>query len=269
MPPVRQLLITCEHGGNRIPPRYADLFRGQAALLASHRGYDPGARSLGREMARTLEAPFILATTSRLLVDLNRSPGHPRLYSGAVRQAPAEVRREIFARYYLPHRHRVEAFVAETAAQRRPLLHIACHSFTPVLDGALRNADIGLLYDPRRPGEAALCRAWQQALKTLAPGLRVRLNYPYTGKSDGFSTWLRRRFPPESYVGIELEINQEQVRHRAAWRRLRRVVIAALRQALPPPGSALGSPPGEPPGEPICPPGPPSPPVAGRPRGNL
>ena len=41
-------LITCEHGGNRIPPRYRDLFAGCEALLQSHRGYDPGALTLAR-----------------------------------------------------------------------------------------------------------------------------------------------------------------------------------------------------------------------------
>jgi len=34
-------IITCEHGSNRIPAPYRRLFRGQAALLDSHRGYDP------------------------------------------------------------------------------------------------------------------------------------------------------------------------------------------------------------------------------------
>ena len=40
-------LFTCEHGGNRIPAPYRRLFRGQRALLDSHRGYDPGALVMG------------------------------------------------------------------------------------------------------------------------------------------------------------------------------------------------------------------------------
>ena len=44
-------LVTCEHGGNDIPPRYAPLFRGRRALLASHRGYDPGALVTARALA--------------------------------------------------------------------------------------------------------------------------------------------------------------------------------------------------------------------------
>jgi len=225
-------LITCEHGGNRIPPRYRYLFAGFEALLQTHRGYDVGALALARELAGALAAPLFASTTSRLLVDLNRSVGHPHLYSEATRGAPATVRSEVLERYYLPHRNQVEADIAAAVAHGRRVIHVASHSFTPELDGAVRNTDIGLLYDPARPGEVELCRRWQAQLKVCAPGLKVRRNYPYAGKSDGFTTYLRRRFPAENYIGIELEINQKHVlnggRH---WHAFRGWVIEALRQA--------------------------------------
>jgi predicted N-formylglutamate amidohydrolase len=166
-------LITCEHGGNRIPPRYRTLFAGFEALLESHRGYDPGALALARQMAKTFAAPLFVSTTSRLLIDLNRSIGHPKLYSEATRGAPAAVRREILDRHYLPYREGVEAHIAAAIARGSRVIHLACHSFTPVLDGAVRNADIGLLYDPARAGEIELCRRWQAWLKARAPELRV------------------------------------------------------------------------------------------------
>ncbi len=226
-------LITCEHGGNRIPSRYRHLFAGFEALLQTHRGYDAGALALARELARTLAAPLFVSTTSRLLIDLNRSIGHPRLYSEATRDEPARVRSEILERHYLPHRNKVEAEIAEAIARGNRVIHVASHSFTPALDGAVRNADIGLLYDPARPGEAELCRHWQAQLRALAPSLKVRRNYPYAGKSDGFTAYLRCRFPAESYLGIELEINQQHVfnggRH---WRVFRGWVIETLRQAV-------------------------------------
>ena len=37
------IVISCEHGGNRIPARYREWFTRHRALLASHRGFDPGA----------------------------------------------------------------------------------------------------------------------------------------------------------------------------------------------------------------------------------
>lgn len=228
-----QYLITCEHGGNRIPARYRPLFAGHGALLVSHRGFDAGALAVAKDMAGALDAPLLVSTTSRLLIDLNRSPGHPRLYSEATRSAPKAVRREILERYYLPYRSRAQAAIAIAVAQGRRVIHLSSHSFTPVLDGEVRTADIGLLYDPARPGEVELCRRWQAAFQALAPVLTVRRNYPYTGKSDGFTAYLRRRFPAEVYVGIELEINQQYVfKGGRGWRELRGVVVEALRAAL-------------------------------------
>ena len=46
------LLITCEHGGNRVPHAYRNLFASASRLLQSHRGYDAGALALAREIAR-------------------------------------------------------------------------------------------------------------------------------------------------------------------------------------------------------------------------
>jgi predicted N-formylglutamate amidohydrolase len=226
------ILITCEHGGNRIPARYRRLFAGFEALLQTHRGFDAGALALARELAKALAAPLFVSTTSRLLIDLNRSAGHPRLYSEATRAAPVTVRREILEGYYLLYRNQVEADIAAAIAHGRRVIHISSHSFTPVLDGVVRNADIGLLYDPARRGEVELCQRWRAQLKTLTPETKVRRNYPYTGKSDGFTAYLRRRFPVGAYIGIELEMNQKHVlpggRH---WSALRGRVIEALRRA--------------------------------------
>lgn len=226
-------MITCEHGGNHIPTRYRQLFADVEALLQTHRGYDAGALELARELAKALAAPLFFSTTSRLLIDLNRSVGHPRLYSEATRGTPDSVRDEILERYYLPHRNKVEAGIAEAIAHGRRVIHVASHSFTPMFDGAARNADIGLLYDPARSGEVELCRHWQAQLRALAPNLKVRRNYPYAGKSDGLTAYLRRRFPAEVYIGIELEVNQKHFfeggRH---WRDVRGWVIEAFCQVM-------------------------------------
>lgn len=225
------LLITCEHGGNRIPARYRHLFRGFEALLASHRGYDAGALAMAEELAQAFKAPLLVSAVSRLLVDLNRSPGHPRLYSEATRTAPLAVRREILEMHYLPYRSRAEAHIAKEIAKGRRVVHISSHSFTPVLDGEVRQADIGLLYDPARAGERELCLRWQAALNDIAPDLRVRRNHPYRGTSDGFTAWLRKRCAEKDYAGIELEINQKLAGGKA-WRKLRRQVTESLERAL-------------------------------------
>jgi predicted N-formylglutamate amidohydrolase len=187
---------------------------------------------MARELAAAFDAPLHASTVSRLLIELNRSPRHPQLYSEITRGLPREQRRELFERCYLPYRSALEQQIASLVALRKTVIHISSHSFTPQLHGAVRNADIGLLYDPARPGEAALCRRWRQAVQEIAPACRVRLNYPYAGAADGFTTWLRRRFAPQDYIGIELEINQKHVAPQAQhWRPLRAALIAALQRA--------------------------------------
>jgi predicted N-formylglutamate amidohydrolase len=225
-------IITCEHGGNQLPAEFRQCFRGHEALLDTHRGYDAGALVMGRDLARALDAPLVSSVTSRLLIDLNRSIGHRDLYSEATRDLDPATREDILSRFYLPFRSAVEEAMAAAVAAGQRVIHISSHSFAPVLNGEVRNADIGLLYDPARAGEVALCKRWQDALGTRLPDARVRRNYPYAGKSDGFTALLRRRHDASMYVGIELEINQDIVINGGRrWPALRKAVIAALRDA--------------------------------------
>ena len=153
------VIVTCEHGGNRIPAPYRPLFRGQGALLDSHRGYDPGALVMAKALASACQAPLVASTVSRLLIDLNRSIGHPQLFSAATRDTPTETRAQIVERHYRPYREQVERLVRHAVSRGHRVIHISSHSFTPELDGKVRGADVGLLYDPGRRGEAELLRA--------------------------------------------------------------------------------------------------------------
>jgi predicted N-formylglutamate amidohydrolase len=202
-------------------------------LLSTHRGFDSGALVMARALATALAAPLVASTVSRLLVDLNRSVGHPRLHADVIRKGPVEVRQQILKHCYQPYRARVERLVRLAIASHGLAIHLSSHSFTPVLDGKKREADIGLLYDPARPGEADLCARWKAALKIGAPDLTVRRNYPYAGKDDGLTAWLRRCFPADAYVGVELEVNQKHVfREGPHWTALRKVIVESLSMAL-------------------------------------
>jgi len=226
-------LVTCEHGGNRIPARYRHLFAADSALLDTHRAYDAGALALARDLSLSLHAPLFAANTSRLLIDLNRSIGHPHLYSEFTSGCASEIHRELIDTCYLPYRMSVETCVTQSVADGRRVIHLSSHSYTPVLNGHVRNADVGLLYDPARRVEAMLCRRWQAALRARSPALKTRLNYPYSGKADGFTTSLRRRFTAAEYVGIEIEVNQKHViDEELHWRAVRRAMTLALTDAL-------------------------------------
>jgi predicted N-formylglutamate amidohydrolase len=226
-------VITCEHGGNRIPPNYAKLFRGRRRLLESHRGYDPGALSMARSLSRALGAVHVTSTVSRLLIELNRSPGHPEVYSKVMRKAPQSVRQEVYERYYVPYRVRVENAVRAAVERGDGVVHISSHSFTPRLSGVVRKADVGLLYDPRRASERELCLRWQVVLQATMPGWRIRRNYPYAGASDGLTRYLRGLFPGSVYSGIELEINHKHFfAGDRIWNDIRSRVVGALLEAV-------------------------------------
>lgn len=228
------LLLTCEHASHRVPRAYARLFAGAAGVLTSHRGWDPGALPLARLLARAMRRPLLAARWCRLLVESNRSPHNPRIWSGFTAGLPKAERQSILERYWQPHRSRVEAAVARALAKAHRVVHVGVHSFTPELHGVVRTSDVSFLYDSRRPLEAALCRRWAAALRERAPGLRVRFNYPYLGSADGLTTALRRRHPPGRYLGIELEVNQALLAT-PGWRRAGREIAASLARALAPP----------------------------------
>lgn len=227
------LVLTCEHGGNRVPAAYRDFFDNCGPLLQSHRGFDPGALVMARALSRHFGAPLLSSTVSRLVVDLNRSIGHRTLHMEAIRRLPAAMRQEIIERYYQPYRTQAEGLIAQGIARRGRVIHLSCHSFTNNLDGVVRDADIGLLYDPARQGESALCANWKSVLKVSAPDLVVRRNFPYEGRNDGLTPALRRSFPSDVYLGIELELNQKHLLLPARqWADLRESVISSLDTVL-------------------------------------
>lgn len=216
-----------------MPAPYRALFDGHDAVLNTHRGWDPGALQLAREMAGAVDAPLFRSTTTRLLVDLNRSLGARDIWSEFTRALPAAVRREIVERHYRPHRDAVEGWVSAAVDAGHDVVHLASHSFTPELDGHVRTADVGLLYDSRRPREAAFSTAFIDALRRRRPELRLRRNYPYNGNSDGLCYRLRRRHPADCYIGIELEVNQQfAIAGGRAWSRLRANLVEALQASL-------------------------------------
>ncbi len=203
-----QLFLTCEHGGHEIPKSYTKYFSDHA-VLSSHRGWDIGALKAARHLSVALGAPLYHATISRLLVELNRSIQHPKLFSDFTSVLKPAEKKQLLEEYYFPYRNEVERKIKETAADAT-VLHISVHSFTPILHGQARNAAIGLLYDPRRPDEKQFCQQLKTSLLEELPDLKIRLNYPYRGTSDGFTTYLRKRFA-KNYIGIELEINQKNL----------------------------------------------------------
>lgn len=210
-------ILTCEHAGNTIPDHYQYLFYGAEEVLKSHRGWDPGAFELAQELAENTGIELISYPFTRLFIEPNRSLGHPKLFSEFTRELPRTKKQEIINRFYLPYRKKVTDAIKKNALKQKPTIHIGIHTFTPVLDEKTRDFEIGLLYDPKRILEKDGCQKWKSILEHTLPDFHVRMNQPYKGASDGFTTFLRKQFDQKSYLGIELEVNQKLFLNNSQW----------------------------------------------------
>lgn len=224
------MILTCEHGGNEIPPDYLPLFEKAGQVLKSHRGYDPGALDLFKTL-QDLALFQKYHTVSRLVVELNRSLHHPQLFSEYTKKLSSEEKKKILQEYYFPYRSAVEDDIQKCLFRRENVLHLSIHSFTPQLNGEVRNADIGLLYDPAREAEKEICTRLRNLLLQENSDLKIRFNYPYRGKADGFTTYLRKKFP-SNYAGIEIEVNQKYVRNDHMESRLKKAFYKAVSEII-------------------------------------
>ena len=201
------VLLTCEHGGNKIPKRYQENFKKHKKLLSTHRGLDIGALGVAKLLSKCLGAPLVASEISRLLVDLNRTIGNEGQFSKI--SSKIKERDFILEKYYYPHHVRVQNQINKALIESNQIIHLGIHSFTPKLNGEVRQTDIGILFDPKIPLEIEFSRLLKDQLRISAPELRVRMNYPYKGTSDGLTRSLRKAFGKTIYAGIEIEINQK------------------------------------------------------------
>ena len=231
MPDV-SLLLTCEHAVNAVPERWQHLFQGNFETLEGHRGWDLGAAELAQNLARELSAPCFMARVSRLLLDHNRSPHNRSLWSEFSRELTVQEKTLMLDEYYRPFREQTSRWIAERQINGGRVIHVSVHSFTPVLDGKVRDVDIGLLYDTNRSDEAFLADIWKSRLTAGNPELKVRFNVPYRGRSDCHQRSYRELYKSGAYQGIELEINQNLVSAQSGYNDLKRLLADSLREAM-------------------------------------
>ncbi len=226
------LLITCEHASNFIPERWKNAFQGQEELLASHRGWDPGALELSATIQRATISPLIRGEVSRLLIELNRSEDHPQLFSEISALFDSREKRLIMERFYRPYRQSVQEAVGKLIRSHGCVLHLSVHSFAPVWQGRERELDVGVLFDPGRDPESIVARRFA-GLLAADSSLRIRENEPYKGTDDGLTTYLRTCFPESSYMGLELEVSQRFPQGDASgWIRVMEAVAQVVKRLL-------------------------------------
>ena len=201
-------MLTCEHASNRLPAAFKKAV--PAEVLKTHRAYDIGAAQVFRKLVKFAKPEFSCeGKYSRLFVDLNRTLTNKSAFSEyyeALDKATVAKAKAQATAYWTEYRAAIEKFVKANA--KKEIIHLGIHSFTPELNGKVRNTDIGILYDPSRPKECELAQVIKAEIKRLHPEMKVRFNYPYKGTSDGLTTTLRKKLGPR-YAGLEIEINQK------------------------------------------------------------
>lgn len=206
------MLLVCDHASRRIPRALGELGLDQAAR-DTHLAWDIGAGELTRRLAKRLDAPAVLHTYSRLVVDCNRSLDDPTAFlcEGDGRRIPGNenlgeaARRARVEACYWPYHEAVAAEIGRLSSGERVPALIAIHSFTPVLDGAGRDWDVGVLWDkdPRIP--LPLIEAFRRETS-----LTVGDNEPYSGRSPADFT-IDHHAEPAGLPHTGLEIRQDHL----------------------------------------------------------
>jgi predicted N-formylglutamate amidohydrolase len=226
-------VILCDHASNAIPAEYGTLGL-DAAELERHIAYDIGAAVVSRSLAARLNAPAVLSTFSRLLIDPNRGDDDPtllmKLSDGAVvpgnRHADeAELERRL-AQFYRPYDRAIaETIDSALAAGTVPAI-VSIHSFTPAWKGNPRPWHVAVLWDadPRLPLPLL------EALRAQ-PDLVVGDNEPYDGALGGDT--VNRHATRRGLPHVLVEVRQDLIatdETAAAWgERLAGVLAPILR----------------------------------------
>ena len=202
------LVLSCEHASWTLPPGVdlgvpLDVLRSQAS-------WDHGAFEIATQLSEAVGLPVHAGAFSRMFVDLNRDAEHPdavpRVSYGAAVPGNATLtdgdRAARIGMFHAPYWDAVRRDVAARIHDRGQVLHFSSHSFDPALDPAQRTYEVGVLYDPSHPLEAALAERLLFGLR--GAGLDVRANQPYHGLGPAICTSLRNELGAR-YAGIQFE----------------------------------------------------------------
>ncbi len=203
-----KFIVTAEHASAEIPNSLKLALQNYASTCQTHQVFDPGTKAIAEEIARKLNCPLVCGAYSRLAVDLNRSIGNPSQFSKIVYDMCETEKARLLNEIYIPFREEARLSIEAALHEDCVVVHLSVHSFTKEFEGKKREVDLGILFDDQRHSEDAFCKKLMKLLKIVLPELSIRANEPYHGREDGHTTALRKRYPEDKYIGIELEFSQ-------------------------------------------------------------
>ncbi len=229
-------LITCDHASNSVPVTVCGGDLGiPPAEMCRHIAYDVGAAGVTRLLSDLLNAPAILCSFSRLVIDPNRGENDPtlvmQLSDGTIIEgnrglddAERERRLDLFHRPY----HAEISALANAANE--PFVYLALHSFTPRLNaGSERPWDIGVLFS-NRDQRFALPLIERLERET---DLCIGTNEPYAGalSGDSLDRHALRFGRPNALIEIRHDLIDNRKTQREWATRLAPILTHALERA--------------------------------------
>lgn len=225
---TEDVLLLCDHASNAVPDGI-DLGIARE-LLDLHIAVDIGAGPLTRSLAAALDAPAILATVSRLVIDLHRETDHigliPHRSDGHLIPGNETADRAgRIARFHAPY-HRI---LRDRIRARRPSLILSIHSFTPRLEhgGGDRPWQVGVLYNRDTRAAHPAVQFFRDA------GFVTGDNEPYSGRL--LNATLNRHAEGQGIPSIAIEVRNDLIRDAAgvaAWTRTLADLTNSLRNSL-------------------------------------
>jgi len=207
------LQLVSDHASRAVPAGLGDLGL-EDAHFDRHIAYDIGAADITRLLAVEIDAPAVLAGYSRLVIDVNRPPGHPQSIpeisdetvipgNQGLNEADQALR---VAALFEPYHDAIHESLAHLWRRGTPPALFSIHSFCPVYGEEDRPWDVGVLWnrDPRI--------ALPLIEKLAAKGLNVGDNLPYSGRDLAYT--LNLHGGAAGLANCVVEINQDQVRDR-------------------------------------------------------
>lgn len=237
-------LVICDHASNRVPRSLRDLGL-KKADLKKHIGWDIGAEDASLHIGRTLDMPVVLASYSRLVLDLNRAPHHEECIvetsdhikvpaNEGLSKADREQRlKEIF----WPYQNKVGKMLDVFMGRRQIPILLAIHSLTPEMDGVKRPWHISILWNR----EEKIAKQVVKEIRNSRPDFLVGENEPYTLFSDRFpgsTIWRHAEERNLPYIFVEFRQDLIDTREKAvAWAN---ILLQAMRPVLADPATYQG-----------------------------
>lgn len=208
-------LVVCDHASAAIPCALGDLGLSPAER-ARHIAWDIGAKDVALHVAKKLDAACVLAGYSRLVIDLNRDPGHPGSILEESDKTPVPGNRALappdrqmrVAALYEPYHAEIRRQLDVRRNRGQAPVLISIHSFTPRMGGQERPWHIGILWND----DGRLARPLMRELASQNPGLVIGDNEPYSARQGPeFNNTIEIHAGRQGFASVMIEFRQDTV----------------------------------------------------------